>query len=473
MSFKERQRQPGLLFLFCSWIVTGFMILTMVQPALAHYCPDCHHDPCQCTDSRRTTRLLSDLHETLASLSNPLDSDSDSSESDDSTLPSLATGSDWSMVQPIHTGSSRTVQGLVSLASGLSSMEGGIPLRLQSFSLPTGEAGPFPSRATVSHSLMEEERTTGSPRLLSPRERSQIIQQLRGLSVRIQALEQKRNSSVSTRNKAMANNQYQLLSAQDWNELNISMEDFTTHIDALKDQEMEDDVFVKLVDEKILEKAASQACSKCDEEQEGPQTTEKPDSSEVELSQSCNEFFSLLNQLLGSLSVQHGVTMITGNWNPYALSTFEPIPLMQLVRYFLRDYEYQERNSSVPICRGESLDKFKSLSAPLTEVNVYYRADPTSGQIASPGFLDLLGHALLTLNQYHVLSLIHLNTASGQDHDTIVLLSDGTNLWFGSQHLGGYYSRSMINTVNFLSAALRLLNTLFNIDHFTINTRYR
>ena len=479
MFFGERERQSRRLFLVCSWVVMNFMILAMIQPALAHYCRICQNNPCQCPDSRRTTQVMSELHEVLVSLpdyDSDSDSDSGSSGSEFSVVPPLSTGNDWDMPGHSHTGPSPTAQGssylsvdFSSLGSGLSSIGASIPIRTQPFTLHPNGAGPVPPHCitTSPHSLMEE-RTTGSQRLLP----HQIIQRLQRMLVRIQALVQRRSLMIHDRKKEMANIQYQLLSEQDWIELGISMEEFTAHISGFPDQPIEHDPLVSRVEKKILDKGISQASNEYFDEQEGDRVDEALDPLEVELSEAYIEFFSLLNQRLSNLSALHGVTMITRGWNPYALKTLEPIPLMELVRHFLEDYHPRDRSRSAPVCPNASLEKFQALSAPLTETNGYYHGEPTSGHIASTGFLDLLGGALLSLSHYHVLSLIHLNTISGQEHDTVVLLSDGTNLWFGSQHLGGYYSHSMTNTINFLRDALRLLNTLFDVNHFTINTRY-
>ena len=176
-------------------------------------------------------------------------------------------------------------------------------------------------------------------------------------------------------------------------------------------------------------------------------------------------------RLLQDLATRHGVTLITPNWNPYHQSIDSPIAINQLIRHILGDYQHQAGRTA-PVCRGQSLTNIISMTHQ-QGFGVYSEGDTTSGAVNSPELLHTLGNSLLPIAQYHILALIHLYTSQGQEHDSVVIMSDGTNLWFGSQNLGAYHSISMVHTVNFLKEALELLQRLFKVEHFTTVSRFK
>ena len=192
--------------------------------------------------------------------------------------------------------------------------------------------------------------------------------------------------------------------------------------------------------------------------------------SEEKLLLAYSQYHQSLMRLLKDLATQQGVTLITPNWNPYYHSIDRPIPISELIRHILGDYNHPIGREA-PVCQGQSLHMIQDMTI-LDGFGVYSENEITD-EIDSLSHTFNLEESLLPIASHHILALIHLSTNQGEEHDSVVIMSDGANIWFGSQNLGAYHSTSMVDTISFLKEALKLFQKLFKVKYYTAVIRFK
>ena len=460
---------------------------------------------CQSTPDERTRQITTQLYTTLSSTVTD-DSSTTGSSSSDSTVttgsqpstihgfqivqpPSMGTG-DWS-----HLGAG-TASGPLSSFQDLS-LEGASNMGTQQYGIsqtgsPSTGAELFPRGRPWSLPQLQFDSTALSHRgagrfnfptsqwvaPLPQHQRLDLISRTRKAIDRIRQLEKEKEKASEEQGQSYTSTLYRkLLTDSDWLELGIDRDSFLVQLPFI------DENALTLVRARArLSQRATEAESRINPEEAEPRKREQdelstgsdqPSDTDLQLAEQFQILFGSLMQLLQNLAGQHEVVLVSPSWNPHAfgLCTQGSVLLHSLIGHITGNYDHHDRNAHriAPVCRGSSLQTILSVLQPSGRRTVEPNIRKIDGSVATQ---SLLGDTLTSLAGHIQVTLIHLTTGEGDSHDTVILLSDGSNYWFGSQHLGAYHSFDMQSVIRFLRGALRLMMDAFNVQTYDAHCKY-
>ena len=456
---------PRLLLLLVTWV--------MACTGQAYFCQLCqqqHGDPNHDCTSRRTTEVLTELHTHLSSMPEfTMSESSDSSSSYTGSGSSRSRGT-WSGPVPGASGwPSRVSTPLTqSMSGGSGSSMGqgaGIPLARQPQLLP------FQPRRPVYSPQQQGSRTfcPPSPRLISVYEYQVRVRALQSLAREYQQVTRRMCQQATTNTSNLIYEQLQLITDQEWQSLGYTGYcNFLDTIGTMSGAQLEASPLYRQALAIIDSLSPEEAVRRQQTIHSGNNATAEENYRRVSTA-----FFERLMQALQYHTQNSTVVQLTPGWNPSHISTYGSLALPNLIRYFNADYGYSCSFTPPQRLQGRTLQSMLLLTGSSANGDII-QSQPVSGTIGGQDHqvLELLSSSIVHVSHSSLLSLIHLFTSNGHYFDTVVVMSDGNNVWFGSEHLGGYFSPSLREMVRFLSEAFRLLSTLFNVRHCQIVNRY-